>query len=176
MDIVTLKGLNSALFRVQTELDKLGFYDEHVRDVDVYLVDYGDAFGWQHYGTSGEINIPSVSLAGLLAVLGGQHMSLRDILRHDYAHAVADTHRALIRSARFSDAFGASHNASTASEFDKEFHITPYAATSPAEDFAETFRFYVKHGGALPNRHWTHTIIRKWSFVDDLAGITGGRQ
>ena len=177
MVIVTLKGLNSALSHVQTELGHLGFYDEWVQDVDVYLVNFGHGHAW--YNT-GEINIPEISLARISDLEEGLRISLRDVLRHEYAHAVAHTHRELIRSARFSDAFGASYSfdndlgtggddASIACEFDPKFYITSYAAKSPAEDFAETFRFYVKHGGVLPDRHRTPAISRKWSFIRDLA-------
>src|SRR5438046_3056841 len=144
IDIVELKSLNSALLQVQTELEKLGFYDEYVQDIDVYLVNFGHAYGWYN---PGEINIPEISLASLSDLEDGPRMSLRDVLRHEYAHAVAYTHRELIRGARFSDAFGAAHSfdndpgtggvgdASIECECDPKFYITPYAAKSPAEDF-----------------------------------------
>ncbi len=38
MGIITLSKLNRALYQVQTELDELGFYDEYLQSVDVYLV------------------------------------------------------------------------------------------------------------------------------------------
>lgn len=169
MDFVTLNRLNKALFQVQTELEKLDFYDEHIQAVDVYLVTFGSAYGWHYYGTSGDIHIPAISFSKLTAVFGHPYTSLRDILRHEYAHAVADTHRGLFRSSRFSDAFGASHDSSIEWEFDPSFHLTEYAATSPSEDFAETFMFYVRYGGVLPLRLRTAAINRKWAFIRRLG-------
>ena len=76
--------------------------------------------------------------------------SLADVIRHEYGHAVAHTHGRLVRSSRFREAFGASHDSLHEFEYDEELHVTPYAATSAAEDFAETFMFYLRHGGRLP--------------------------
>jgi len=173
MDIVTLTRLNKALFRVQTELEKLGFYDEKLEAIDVYLVTFGGAYGWQEYGSSGEIRIPVLSWSKLLDLFGRPYTSLRDILRHEYAHAIADTHRGLFRSCRFSDAFDASHESCVEWEFDPECHVTEYAATSPSEDFAETFMFYVRYGGILPGRLRTPAISRKWAFIRNLAVPSG---
>jgi hypothetical protein len=58
MDIVTQRRLDSANLAVTRELACLGFYDDAVASVDVYLVAFGRAYGWQHYGTTGDINIP----------------------------------------------------------------------------------------------------------------------
>ncbi len=169
MDFVTLKRLNKALFQVQTELKTLGFYDEHIQAVDVYLVNFGKAYGWHYYGTTGDIHIPAISLSQLTAVFGHPYASLRDTLRHEYAHAVADTHRGLFRSSRFSGAFGAPHNATIEWEFDASFHLTTYAATSPREDFAETFMYFVRHNSILPQRLRTPPIVRKWHFIQELG-------
>jgi hypothetical protein len=169
MDIVTLKRLNKAFFQIQTELEQLGFYDERLEAVDVYLVTFGSAYGWHYYGTSGDINIPAISFGRILDLFGRPYKSLRDILRHEFAHAVADTHRGLIRSSRFSDAFGASHESSIEWEFDPDCHLTQYAATCPSEDFAETFMFYVRHRGVLPVTRRTPAISRKWSYIHSLG-------
>lgn len=178
MNIVTLPRLNNALFQVQAELEDLGFYDENLQTVDVYLVPFGAAYGWQCYGGCREIRIPAISLSKILDFFGRPYTSLRDTLRHEYAHAVADTHRGLFRSARFFDAFGASHESSVEWEFDPDHHLTRYGATSPSEDFAETFMFYVRYGGALPPRLYTRAIARKWSFIRSLGNAVrrGKRQ
>jgi len=169
MDIVTLTRLNKALFQVQTELEELGFFDEAIQTVDVYLVTFGIAYGWHFYGTSGDINIPAISFGRILDLFGRPYISLRDILRHEYAHAVADTHRGLIRSSRFSEAFDGSHGSSVEWEFDPDLHLTEYAATSSSEDFAETFMFYVRHRGVLSVARRTPAIRRKWSYIRSLG-------
>jgi hypothetical protein len=44
-----------------------------------------------------------------------------------------------------------------------------YAATAPAEDFAETFMLYLRFGGTLPARHASTTIKNKWKFIRRLS-------
>jgi len=169
MNIITLKRLDRAVLQVQSELFDLGFYDEPVQAVDVYLVFLGNAYGWHYYGGSGDINIPAISFSRLRDLFRRRYTSLRDVLRHEYAHAVADTHRGLFRSPRFSEPYGGSHESSVASEFDPRCHLTEYAAESPSEDFAETFMFFVRHSGVLPPRLRTPVIARKWAFIRDLG-------
>jgi hypothetical protein len=144
-----------------------------MREIPVCLATFGTAFGWQHYGSSGEIHIPAVSLARLCRLIGYEYCSLRNVLRHEYGHALADTHRGLFRSREFVSAFGASHEAEIEWEFDPEHHVSRYAATSPMEDFAETFMLYVAHSGAMP-RHLDTTVIRtKWRFIRLLGSHVG---
>jgi len=169
MDFVTLSRLNRANRTVIGELDAMGFYDDAVQTVDVYLVPFGFAYGWQFYGTTGRINIPAISTSRLGHLFQGGYTSLRDVLRHEYAHAIADTHRGLIRSRRFTDAFGANHTWDFEWEYDPHFHVSEYAATCPAEDFAEVFMFYLRHGGVMPQRIRTPSVSRKWAFIRRLA-------
>ena len=168
MYIITLRRLNRATYDVTTELDRLGFYDDHVQRTEVYLVPLGLAFGWHYYGSTGDIYIPAVSLSRLSEHWYGRYTPLRDILRHEYAHAVADTHRGLMRSRPFRLAFDGSHESSNGSEYDPERHVTPYAATCPGEDFAEVFMFWIKHQGKLPPRFDTEPIRKRWAFIERL--------
>ncbi len=49
-------------------------------------------------------------------------------------------------------------------------HLTPYAATNPCEDFAETFHFYLRHKGRLPLRLKAKLVTaRKWDFIASVA-------
>lgn len=177
MDIVTKGRLDAANYAVTQELRKLGLYDAPMQEVDTYLVAFGRAYGWQWYRGSGHIDIPAVSLARLRDLWRGRYTSLRNILRHEFAHALADTHRGLFRSRRFSDAFGASHDSEVALEYDADFHLNSYAATSPKEDFAELFEVYVRYQGRLPSDLATKPRRRKWQFIDDLrAAISKGKR
>ncbi len=169
MHFVTLARLNRANSAVVSELEAHGFYDGAVQAVDTCLVPVGLAHGWQWYGGTGEINIPCVSLSRLSHLWTGGYTSLRDVLRHEFAHAIADTHRGLFRSAFFSDSFGAAHHWDFEWEYDPEHHVSEYAATAPAEDFAETFMLYLRHGGVLRARHATMPIKRKWKFIRRLS-------
>ena len=169
MQLVTNSRLNRANYAVTVELDRLGFYDEHVQDVDTRLVPIGHAYGWHWYGSSGEIHIPCVSVSRLWDIFYGRYTALRDVLRHEFGHAIADTHRGLFRSDCFSEAFGAGHHWDFEWEYDPEHHVSEYAATAPAEDFAETFMVYVRHGGRLPAHLKTTPIKRKWTFISRLS-------
>jgi hypothetical protein len=169
--VVDLPQLNRALSRVQNELSRHGFFDERLAEVEVFLVPLAlGAYGWQWYGTTGEIDIPAISLAKLHDHLVGTYFSLADVLRHEYGHALADTHRGLFRSRQFRDAFHASHDdARTAFEYDPYFHVSDYAATNASEDFAETFMLYLRHSGRLPPCHATRPKIKKWRFIEELS-------
>jgi hypothetical protein len=175
MHIVNHSQLDRANYAVTCELDTHGFYDARVQSVDTRLVPLGFAYGWQHFGGSGDISIPRVSFSRLSHVWRGGYTSLRDVLRHEFAHAIADTHRGLFRSAFFSDSFGAAHHWDFEWEYDPEHHVSEYAASAPGEDFAETFMLYLRHRGDLPARHATGPIKRKWRFIKRLSqGIRDG--
>ena len=168
--IITMPRLQSALDDVMDELDELGLWNERLAKVDVYLTWVGSAYGWQLYRGSGHIEIPALSLSRLSEMfLSGGRMTLRDLLRHEYGHAVADTNRALIRSRRFADAFGTPHDSEIPSDYSEDEHVTAYAAEDSSEDFAEVFMFYLKHSGKIPSRFETRQIKLKWQFVDRLC-------
>ena len=173
MQIVTQRQLDRANYAVTCELDAHGLYDARVQSVDTYLVPIGVAYGWHYYGSTGNISIPRVSFSRLSHLWKGGYTSLRDVLRHEFAHAIADTHRGLFRATFFSDSFGAAHHWDFEWEYDPEHHVTEYAASAPAEDFAETFMLYLRHGGVLPKRHAAMPIKRKWTFIKRLSQAIG---
>jgi hypothetical protein len=178
MHVVTLPRLNRAVSQVQDELQAHGFFDAKLQEIDVYLAWCGFAFGWCYYGTSGDISIPALSFGKIYdRVRGEPRTTLRDVLRHEYGHALAHTHRALFCSIQFKRAFGSHHDADIRWDYDAERHVTPYAATSPSEDFAETFMFYLRHNGEIPQRFDTWRIRRKWKFIRDLgAAVKRGQR
>lgn len=178
MGIVTYSRLEKANLAVTNELWKLGFYDEYMQRVDVYLVAAGAAYGWQYYGGNGNICIPAVSFSRLAGLFTGRYVSLRDVLRHEFGHALADTHRGLIRSAQFKEVFGAAHSADVSWEYDPKYHVTEYAAEGgPAEDFAEVFMLYVKHKGAMPSHISSPPIKRRWRFIHKLrTAVSNGHR
>lgn len=172
MNIVSLARLNRAVSDVQRELELHGFYDEKLAKVDVYLSWVGYAYGWCWYGTSGNIHIPVVSFGKIFErAVGASRTTLRDVVRHEYGHALAHTHRGLFCSVPFKRAFGSHHDADVKSDYDPGRHVTPYAATSPSEDFAEVFMFYLRHGGKLPDPFDTWKIRRKWRFIRELGSV-----
>lgn len=181
---LTLPQFNRALRTVWQEMTDLGFGSRAVEGVPVCLVSplgflsartlFNSPYGFfDPSSPTGEINVPSLSLSTLGDLLAARtYVSLRDILRHEYAHAIEHHHRRLIHSARFEDAFGAAHDDEAELEFDPEQHVSPYAATCAGqEDYAETFMMFVKHGGKLPSRFDTRALRRKWRFIAELARV-----
>jgi len=49
-----------------------------------------------------------------------------------------------------------------------DWFVSTYAATQPAEDFAETFMHFVRLKGALPRKWKTPAIRPNWTFVKGL--------
>lgn len=178
MKIVTRERLNRALSDVIRDFEHLGIWNDRLYNVGVFLVPIGRAWGWAWRGRGGSIDIPAISLCRLAShVFGlGDHWGLRDILRHEYGHAVADLYPQLVRSRDFKRAFAGSFNCGEPTgKYDPGKHVTGYAASEPAEDFCEVFMFFVKHNGKLPSRFDTPVIRRKWRFVQSfLASIRLG--
>lgn len=167
--IITLARLNSALAQVQTELERDGFWNERLADIDVYLTWFSGNYGTQDYWNTGVIEIPAISLSRLSEMWpGSARKTLRDILRHEYGHAVAFVNPSLIRSRKFCVSFGTPHDSEIAGEYREGEFVSSYAANDSSEDFAETFMLYLKHKGVLPRRFDTPTIRGKWKFIKDL--------
>ena len=81
-------------------MEKLGLWSEQLDDIDVNLVPISFAcYGW--FEPDGHIYIPAVNGANLHDYITGYHTRLSDVLRHEWAHAVADREPELIESKRF---------------------------------------------------------------------------
>lgn len=168
--VLSRKQLHSAVKEVRSELRALGFLDDHLAAIQVHSVPEAFPYAYQLYGGDGDIYVPRISGARRRDLKKKiKPAPIRQVLRHEFAHAFADTHRGLIRSSRFTDAFGAAHSWKFAWKYDPEHHVSDYASSAPAEDFAETFMHYIGHQGALPNKWNTPSIRRKWRFIRDLA-------
>jgi len=175
--IVTLEMVRKELRIVEREYEKLGLIDHKLDGVEVYLVPLGVAYGWKWSGKKGWIDIPRVSIhrvAGLM--FHGKTVSLRDVMRHEMAHGLADTHRALIRSRKYRENFVYPYDDNYRQIYDPKFHVSEYAAKDSAEDFAETVMWYVKSKGVVPKRWVGSGIHAKYEFIRELSeAITDGR-
>ncbi len=173
--VTTTKEINATKCRVASELKRFGLWTPHIADISVSVGIFSGAYGYINLcdrGKPAEIFIPIISVSRIYDALGlwpgPAHYSRSDILRHEYGHALAYIHRGLIRSPKFRDAFHFAHDCEDEIEYDPEFHFTTYAATDPSEDWAETFMFYLKHRGRLPETHKSPAKKIKWHFVRDF--------
>jgi hypothetical protein len=173
--IVSLACLQRASLRVAAELSQHGLWTERLQTVPVTLVPVGACYGWHSYDGVGRISIPCVSLLKLRDLLCGSYTGVADVVRHEYAHAIANMHRGLFRSRYFSEAYGRPHDSIVRVRYDPDQHVSHYAATAAAEDFAETFMIYLRRGGHEP-RYFPPAIKRKWRFISALCrAIQAGR-
>ena len=190
---ITRKQLNGAAAAVQGELGRLGLWNEdgrlHHTDVVWCAVPQfiaSDASGFflhERFPFSellgyepGNIYIPKWILAqGFWAQRRG---SLRDLVRHEYGHAVAFQYPSLVlRSTRFTTAFGGTYFRGKPVKGNVRDFVSAYARTQPCEDFAETFMHYVRCQGTLPKElnlpsHFGFDPIkRKWQFIAEMIKV-----
>lgn len=162
--------LKNALDIVQDELIEHHFWDAKLSKINVIWIPYKEAYGYQEYYKNGNIVIPAFSKSKLSELFLGSYVSLKDILRHEYAHAFAYTHRKLISSRQFKLAFGTFHDdLDTSWVYDPKYFISEYASTNPMEDFAETFMIYLEYSGKLPTKFNFPVIKQKWKFIKNLS-------
>lgn len=169
--LITFDELERANQRVTTEMGNLGLWHRKLDSVDVWHVPASfSCYGW--FRVKGDIYVPALTGAQLSDLLLGYHTRLSDVLRHEWAHALADRRPSLVKSRGFRQAFGGPyHSTEPVGDFDPEAHLTRYAASSPCEDFAETFHYFLRHKGRLPQRLQSKVaIVRKWRFLKKMAG------
>jgi hypothetical protein len=156
---VTFAQLNSAFADVQRELARVGLWQHGSPLLMTDVVwctlpphdDIADANGFFMNGSHrryvqfgfepGHIYIPRrIPSQGPQQDRG----SLRDVLRHEFGHAVAYHYRRLVRNKKFSITFGAPYYAEwLIHPSDPADFVSDYAMSSPMEDFAETFAHWL---------------------------------
>jgi hypothetical protein len=121
-------------------------------------------------GGGGTIAVPAVTL-GRLAEYRRQATwtGVRDVLRHEYAHALADLHPSLVARERFARVFGAAHeHPVSAGGYAFTAHVSEYAATTPGEDFAETVMLFLRCSGEIEGYADRPALMRKLRYVAEL--------
>ena len=174
----TVQG--SASFRlacreVITDLKEQGFWSRRLDTVLVRQKLFGLAYGLQYYQGCGDIVVPKLSVFKWIARLCGEVISLSDILRHEFGHAIADNHPTIVFSYKFESAFGEKYASTRYFSYNKEKYVSTYASCCASEDFAETFVYYVKHKGELPDVFNTPVIEEKWKFIGCIPPLMEGR-
>lgn len=187
---ISYNQTNSAAKSVQQELYKIGLWyaDTRLYKTEIFWAQMPFvvmpimAAGVFTHGTSslqkfmgyavGHIYIPRVVLSQTLWQNRG---SLRDVIRHEYGHAVAHYYPELVvESAKFEKVFGGNYYSGEPAVMLEADYISEYARSLPMEDFAETFMIYVREEGVLPSSFTNKKIINKWNFINDLCKKIGG--
>ena len=98
------------------------------------------------------------------------HGSLRDVIRHEYGHALAHYFPELIEHSKsFEKVFGGNYYSYVPTQMNRAAFISEYASTMPMEDFAETFMVFVKRKGIIPTNIINKNLLAKWKFIADLC-------
>jgi hypothetical protein len=99
--------------------------------------------------------------------------TLLDTVRHEFGHAWAWLDRSYFRQAWFRAAFGARYwdawDAPPAP--DPRHFVSNYATESPAEDFCETFMFYLKYRRSLRRFAHRRGVYRKLRAVERAVKV-----
>ena len=149
--MVHMHQLRSRIRAVENEIRKIGLWVPEMDDTQVYLTPLHIWYGWSGF-PSGDIFIPRITPTRWI---DDKPWSLRDVLRHEYGHILAWHRPQIMRKwPRCSD------------------RVSDYAHTNRDEDFAETFKFFLKHKGKLPRVWRGHTgIRRRWLGLQEEARL-----
>ncbi len=184
-NLISLKQINSAALTVQDELFKVGLWFEgsKLTDTEVHWcavspLSLYDANGFFIHGASavqkilgfepGNIYIPSLVLSQVFWQSRG---SLRDVIRHEYAHSLAHYYPRIISKSDFKKAFGGEYYSIEPIKMESDAFITDYASTMPMEDFAETFMVYVRRKGIIHPSIKNKQLIKKWQYVSNIISL-----
>lgn len=168
-ELISMKHLQECLDVVIDDLDTLGFWTPRLHEIDVYL-----SF-WPRKSIAGyfdgDIVIPAVNFNRVFGDLGS-YGNLRDVLRHEYGHAFAEKYPRLVRRNKaFNEVFGDRYDSDTEYEYDPEAHLTDYAASCPAEDFAECFMAVLKYKGNLERFKHRKELYNKLKWTKSLGRL-----
>ncbi len=145
MSPISEQLFRSSLSHVRRELKALGFNKKKVMATKVSRT-FVPSFRKQAYFTSdGEIFIPILQ----------PKRNVRDMLRHEYGHALLFYYPS-IGSRKGFVVFGGTTDCND--------YVSKYAMTKPEEDFCETFMVYMKFKGKLKNK-CSQRLQEKWSFI-----------
>lgn len=178
--ILTRPMLERARAVVWKELEQAGLATPALARVRVTmpLIHLGERVGYYLPGTPGTIAVPALSLGRLHEYRGAAPWTgVRDILRHEYAHALADHHPELVERAAFERTFGGPHDLGEPVEpYAFHSHVSDYAASAPAEDFAETVMVYLRIGGDIEAYRNRRGLYRKLVYVSGLPRLLRGER
>jgi hypothetical protein len=176
---VSITQLNRALYKVQNELYINGLWNEGspLTEVEIIIDSMPTLFNlgifthavskYKHYMgyKEGIIYITKFSIGYLE---NSKYSSVRDLVRHEYAHAFAEKYDHLIRKKLFEITFGDRYYSAKMNKMSDDAYFTEYAKENSMEDFAETFMLYLKWKGKLPKKFTNKQLIKKWNYVENV--------
>lgn len=182
--MVSLKQTNSAALSVQKELYEIGLWYESTR-----LIKSNIFWKWMpFFGASNADGIFTIGVSVIDKIQGFEEghiyipkwvlaqgfsqnrATLRDIIRHEYGHVLAHYYpEMIVDSKSFEKIFGANYYSYQPTQMEKGTYISTYASTMPMEDFAETFRVFVRRKGIMPANILNKNLQAKWKFIADLC-------
>mgnify|MGYP001237383869 CR=1 FL=1 len=161
--VLKLDTLERALRHVQRELEAVALFEGCLDQIEVVLA-YWPSGWWGECGFVYDRGVGGIAkLAGFregviylprnAPISRRRGETLRDVLRHEYAHALAWVRPSFVRGRWFRETFGARYDEKWDERpvFDPEAYVGEYATTSAKEDFAETFMVCVR-GDVLGGR------------------------
>ena len=99
---------------------------------------------------------------------------IRNVVRHEFGHALADIFRAEFSKPVFRRAFGGPCGRRTVARFKRNWEescVSKYAAKNTEEDWSETFMLFLRHKGRMPARFRGLPVIEaKWKAVEEILG------
>lgn len=172
---VSFRSVQAAVNQAVCDFRAVGLNTSDLHGCEVVCVPFGWHWGWAW--DTGEIEIPRLALPRLaqLFLPEVEAVSLRDIIRHEMAHALAFCHPHLVRRGGvFVRTFGGSHDLDEwpegkEPEYDRDNFVSEYATTSPCEDFAETVMVYTRHQGRMGRYRKRAGLWKKLLYVMAIA-------
>ena len=102
----------------------------------------------------------------------GSADGIRNVVRHEFGHAVADVYRTELDRAVFRRAFGAPCGRRSVARFRRNWEetcVSKYASKNTEEDWAETFMLFVQRKGRMPARfRGLPDVEAKWDAVGTI--------
>jgi hypothetical protein len=183
------KGFNI----VRDELFDLGFLKNTGKGLDsISLVETllpnwltgGDGF-FYHAGVPRLHELVGFEEATIYVAPNTNH-GIKDVIRHEFGHALAWVKETHFEKAWFERAFGGDYfdEAGEASEWMRHYYgddsrflncllsdeyISPYAMTNPSEDLAECFMFYLKYKGDISRFRARPGVYKKLLAIKKLS-------
>jgi hypothetical protein len=176
--MVSILALERAFNRVRRELAELGLLADGIyldridlarslvptfRGLMGWVYDQDTGFWRRLLGfREGVIYIPINAPVGAQTPGG----TLVDVIRHEFGHAWEWVDRRFFRGRWFHDAFGPHHHDRSNTRHARHHFVSPYAMTSPSEDLAESFMYYLRHRRSLARFKSRHGVYRKLHAIE----------